>query len=107
MYFHAVAVCVVVIVTQTRHVPRVAVEKLNLGDAAIFGDGSRNADGTTRWESSDRCSVLLPDDSREHRMGVGLAQVDEGGSTPAIRGGMFASDMTAYSTSLADMVGCL
>lgn len=103
----AVTICVVVIVARTRHVPRVPVKELNLRDAVVFSDGSRDADGTTGWESSNRCSVLLPDDRREHLMGVRLVQVDESGSTPAIGGGAFARDLSAYSTSLAYMVGCL
>src|ERR1039458_6604788 len=104
MYLCAVTVCVVVIVTQTRHVPRVPVEKLNLRDAVVFSDGSRNADRTARWQSSNRCSVLLPDDSSEHLMGVRLVQVDESGGTTAIGGGTFAGYLAAYGPVLPNVL---
>jgi hypothetical protein len=82
----------------------VPVEKLNLRDAVVFSDRSRNADGTAGWQSSNRRSVLLPDDSREHLMWVHLAQVDESGSTPASVSGSLASDMAAHSRYLANVL---
>ena len=71
MHILSAAVGVVFVVAETGHVPRVPVEKLNLGDAVVFSDDSRNADGTTGRESSNRGFTLLPDDSGEHLMRIG------------------------------------
>lgn len=107
MHPFPVTVCVVVVVAETGYVPRVPVEELNLGHIAIFSDGSCNAEGAGGREGSNRCSVLLPDDSGEYLMRIGLVQVDEDGAAPAIVGGAFASDVAAHGCFVADVVNGL